>query len=232
VSVEVAFPRTSGSSVSLSRFPSEDEADTGAGADRREVQPGAREEALARALQLQAPGATAELFARYGQRVYRLLRGAVGPTAELPDLVQDVFLDVLRGIDQLRDPAALERWITRVAVLSARTHLRSRRRRAWLFFLPPEELPETPVDAADLTGAEALRAADRVLGRLSPDERLAFALRYIEDMRLTEVAAACEVSLATIKRRLLKAEERFREEARAEPALAEWISTRALGGER
>jgi RNA polymerase sigma-70 factor (ECF subfamily) len=42
-------------------------------------------------------------------------------------------------------------------------------------------------------------------------------------MELTEVACACEVSLATIKRRLLSAQKRFTSIARTYPELASWV---------
>ena len=68
-----------------------------------------------------------------------------------------------------------------------------------------------------------MRPVQVVLDRLPDDDRIAFALRFLEGLELTEVAAACQVSLATIKRRLARAEERFRREAAREPALGRWL---------
>ncbi|MEZ4313044.1 MAG: sigma-70 region 4 domain-containing protein [Polyangiaceae bacterium] len=74
--------------------------------------------------------------------------------------------------------------------------------------------------AADKEVRGALEATYAVLGELPADERIAFALRFIEGMELTEVAASCGVSLATIKRRIGRAEGRFVEKARRHPILA------------
>jgi RNA polymerase sigma-70 factor (ECF subfamily) len=52
-------------------------------------------------------------------------------------------------------------------------------------------------------------------------------LRFIDGMELVEVADACSVSLATIKRRLARAQKRFSAMARTYPELDEWVS----GGE-
>ena len=79
------------------------------------------------------------------------------------------------------------------------------------------------LDSSSFEGSQALHATYRLLSTLQPDEQIAFALRFIDGMELTEVAAACDVSLATIKRRLARAEARFSELARSEPALVEWI---------
>jgi hypothetical protein len=52
---------------------------------------------------------------------------------------------------------------------------------------------------------------------------VAFALRYFDGMELTDVAQACCVSLATIKRRIARAEEGFRNGALGVPALATYL---------
>ena len=70
---------------------------------------------------------------------------------------------------------------------------------------------------------EALRQTYAVLERMPADERIAFCLRFMEGMELTETAEACGVSLATIKRRLVKAQQKFVAAAGADPLLREWI---------
>ena len=62
-----------------------------------------------------------------------------------------------------------------------------------------------------------------ILDELPADARVPFALRFIEGMALDEVAAACDVSLSTAKRRLRRAEERFMKIAAGYPELAEWL---------
>ena len=58
---------------------------------------------------------------------------------------------------------------------------------------------------------------------MSANDRIAFALRFIEGLTLPDGAAAAETSLATFKRRLVRAEKRFLAMARARPHLAQWI---------
>ncbi len=70
---------------------------------------------------------------------------------------------------------------------------------------------------------ESLRVTYAVLDRLGVDERIAFALRFIEGLELAEIAAACGVSFNTVRRRLARAEKRFLALAQREPALHEWL---------
>jgi len=84
-------------------------------------------------------------------------------------------------------------------------------------------VPEAEARPASDEATEALRRTYLVLDRLPREERIAFALRTIEGMKLEEVADACGVSLATAKRRLARAEQRFLELCRADAVLREWL---------
>ena len=48
-------------------------------------------------------------------------------------------------------------------------------------------------------------------------------MRYIEGMTLPDAAEACKTSLATLKRRLARAEKRFLEAASKRPVLQNWV---------
>jgi RNA polymerase sigma-70 factor (ECF subfamily) len=50
-----------------------------------------------------------------------------------------------------------------------------------------------------------------------------FALRFIDEMELGEVAEASDLSLSTVKRRLAKASARFTSLAQREPSLLDWL---------
>ena len=71
----------------------------------------------------------------------------------------------------------------------------------------------------------------RVFDRMPEDERLPFALRMLEGMSLEEAAAACGMSLATVRRRMARAERRFFKLAREYEALIPWCR-RADGSDR
>jgi RNA polymerase sigma-70 factor (ECF subfamily) len=69
----------------------------------------------------------------------------------------------------------------------------------------------------------ALRDAHRVLSLLPKGEREVFSLRFIDGLELARIADVCDVSLATVKRRLVKAESRFMSLARRQPGLSDWM---------
>jgi RNA polymerase sigma-70 factor (ECF subfamily) len=175
------------------------------------------------------------LLERHTPSVRRVLVRILGATRDVDDLTQEVFLRALDRLDDVNDPSGLAPWLLRFAVNVAREALRSRARRRWLLFLPPEELPESPDEVDGGRAAEAaraVRATYEVLDGLSVDARLAFTLRHIDEMELADVARACGVSLATIKRRLVAAEATFAARARKVPALRGWLEEGERWGER
>lgn len=168
--------------------------------------------------------ARAALFDKYEVDVRRVVGHVLGADSELPDVIHDVFVRVLESLPGLQQPGELRRWIVTIAVRTGRERIRRRQRRRWLSFLAPEELPVMAVEADDPALREATRALYRALESLDEDDRIALALRSLAGLELGDVAEACGVSLATIKRRLARAEARFLELAAEDAALRDWVN--------
>ena len=143
---------------------------------------------------------------------------------DVEDLVNETFFRALERLHQVHDASGFKSWLTSIAVFVAREHLRQRRRRRWLQLWDTDKLPEPPAPAGTpeaVDAAIAVRHLYRVLEGMPEDERIAFAFRFVDEMELTEVASACSVSLATIKRTLARAEARFAARARRAPRRSE-----------
>ena len=179
---------------------------------------------LVAALTARTHGAQAAFVERYGRYVERLLVRVVGFDPEVPDLLQEVFLRALESLDRLESPARLKGWLGSIALFTARAWLRDRRSRMrWLHFRSPFEIPEPAAPARVPEAVEALSRTYVLLDRLPADERIALALRLIEGMDLREIAELSRVSLATVKRRLARAEKQFLDAARRDPLLRDRI---------
>lgn len=168
------------------------------------------------------------LLDRHGAHVERILVRILGAHPDLDDLALEVFVRAFQNLSELRNPAALKSWLTAIAVFVAREAIRARQRRRWLRFLPIEEAIEVEVTSSNPEARAALRAVYEVVGRLDADVGIAFTLRFIEGMDLAEIASACGVSLATVKRRLKVARDEFSVKGRTHEALAEWFEEGTL----
>lgn len=177
-------------------------------------------------LRVRDPVALGSFFDQYSPLVTGLLRRCLAGH-EVADLRQETFLQLLASLDRIRNPHRLEAWVRSVTLNTLRTEMRRRQWRRFLpFGAPSGEDDEFEIGGTDEASHEtraALRAARRLLSRLPTDERLAFCLRHFEQLELTECAEALGCSLATVKRRLVRAEATLRSHAGEEPALAPWL---------
>jgi RNA polymerase sigma-70 factor (ECF subfamily) len=165
----------------------------------------------------------AALYDRYQKHVRRVLTRVLGHHTDLSDLVQEALMTAIGTIDRVQGPESLRAWVTSVAVFTARSEIRRIARRRFLRLTAHEELPDVEAPVSNPEADEALRTTYRVLARLPTDERIVFALRFIDGMELTEVAEACDVSLATVKRRVQRARRRFETIAACYEELSEWL---------
>jgi RNA polymerase sigma-70 factor (ECF subfamily) len=176
--------------------------------------------------------ARAELFRRHHDRIAAVLHRILGDDHDLPDLVQEVFVRAISGAQGFRGPSeALEPWLVKIAVFTARGLIRRRRVFRRFFSSAPASVDIAELATATVATAEQLEAVRRtytLLDKLPTNERIALTLQLVDEMSLPQIAEACAVSQSTIKRRLRRAHVRFEALVAADPALRE----RLQGGEK
>jgi RNA polymerase sigma-70 factor (ECF subfamily) len=181
--------------------------------------------ALVAELRAGAPGAPGLLWDRYAHVARRILRRMLGPSVDVEDALQDVFLRLFRDLETLREPTALKSFLIGIALHDATSELRRRRARRWLMLSDDGALPEAAVaeDGEFAEQRQALHALYRVLDRLDAQRRTVFVLRYVEGLELAELALILDCSLATVKRRVSDAAERVSRLAGRDPRLAAYV---------
>jgi RNA polymerase sigma-70 factor (ECF subfamily) len=158
--------------------------------------------------------ASEALFRRHAPKLNGLAFRLMGRDADMDDLVQEAFARAFVSLDRLKEPQAFEGWLRAILVRAARVTLRRRRVLARLGF--GRRALEIDLDALvskTATPEEALevRQVYRLVQDLPVDLRLVLVLRRVEDLSLEEIATLMGVSLATVKRRIARAEELLEE---------------------
>src|SRR6185503_13329347 len=145
------------------------------------------------------------VFRAYSRYVASIALRLLGSDDEVDDVVQEVFVVAMRGLRGLREPGAVRGWLATVAVRIARKKLRRRRLRAFVGLDAAPDYTQLVV-AAGQDKAVLIVRAYRVLDRMPVDDRIAWMLRNVEGESLDSVAAICGCSLATVKRRIARAQ--------------------------
>jgi RNA polymerase sigma-70 factor, ECF subfamily len=164
--------------------------------------------ALARAGMLGQAWAHREMWFRFAPMVFGFLRRALGGRRDHEDLLQEVFLRVFRRLDTLENPAALRSFVYSFAIRVVREELRRHRIRGRFasLFAPAAE-PSVP--HVDFESRELLRRVEAALGQLPDRRRTIFVLRRFDGMELAEIAVSLDLSLATVKRDLDRANQQI-----------------------
>jgi RNA polymerase sigma-70 factor (ECF subfamily) len=149
----------------------------------------------------------AALVASHGTQLRRFLLSRVRNNADVPDLIQEVYLRMLRipDHDAIRSPEA---YLFTVAQHVAHQHAIRRSTVA-----PPAELQdmlvklaEMPADPmSELSAEQSLRDLEYALQRLSPSERATFLYHRRDGLTLQEIASRLGVSRQMVKKYLAKA---------------------------
>jgi RNA polymerase sigma-70 factor (ECF subfamily) len=133
-----------------------------------------------------------------------------------------VFLRVYKDLPKLREPAALRGFVFSIVLHVARSELR--RRRVRRLFRRSRAAEADPRAGMSPGAPPAILRLHRVLDQIDDGLRIAFVLRYVEDLNVIEVAAALGWSLATTKRRLAKARAQVWKLAEGDPLLAPYVA--------
>lgn len=165
--------------------------------------------------------AAVALWTRYGSLVFRIADRALGSRHEAEDLTQDVFMCVLGKIAGLREPDALRSFVVSVTIRTLKWKLRRRRVRQWVHLTDTGDLPDQPVNGVDTE--ETLRRFYCLLDKLRADDRLVFVLRRVDGMKLEDVGHATGHSVATVKRRLIRADAELAQWMEREPVLVTFL---------
>lgn len=197
--------------------------------DLARVLPWARDEGeLVTELQSGSEAAFDWLVTHYHAAVYNLVSGMVGDAADAADVTQEVFLKAFRGMRGFRRSSSLKTWLYRIAIREALNQRRWwwRHQRQQTSIDARVEATQAPLDLEDLSAtpfdqlaAREIQAVVRQgLGAVPEVFRSAVILRDLEGLSYEEVAEVLDVSVGTVKSRILRGRRALREVL--EPLLA------------
>lgn len=148
-----------------------------------------------------------QIFRTEHSRLMRLIRRVVGNPSTAEDLVQDVFLNLLRG-NGLGAADNSQSYLARCATNIALDHLRRERARARYLSsseLSDAEASQAPLQDAVLQGRQELDLLRRAVDALPPKCRVVFLLSRDHDLTMKEIAARLGISEKTVEKHILRA---------------------------
>ena len=164
-------------------------------------------------------GAFSTLVRRYQKPLHALVWRKIGDFHIAEELTQDIFLNVYKKLQTLKNPNRFAGWLYVIA---------SRRCIAWLKkkripmksldAMPPEELEELAYAQYRIEQQEGIVSEQRrevvknLLQKLPESERTVVTLHYLGDMTCEDISKFLGVSPNTVKSRLHRARKRLKKE--------------------
>jgi RNA polymerase sigma factor (sigma-70 family) len=149
-----------------------------------------------------------ELIEQWHARLWQYARRLTGSDETADDVVQDVWLRVLRSIGRLRDGAKLRPWLFGIARRVLMDRLRER-------YSAPIE---SPLDLANLAASAPadvtpgdIEVMEDEIERLPVIDREVVVLFYFDGLSLNEIADIAGVPIGTVKSRLHRARRTLRQ---------------------
>jgi RNA polymerase sigma-70 factor, ECF subfamily len=156
-----------------------------------------------------------ELIRPYQRTVYATLISLLRSKEEAEDVTQAVLLKSLGRLHQFRRESAFGTWLIQIAINEAKMHKRKLRRGIMFSLTSGADDDETyvPKDFADwreipseaLERSEIRDALAKALTLLEEHYRLAFILRDVNGMSITETAGILGITRGAVKTRLRRA---------------------------
>ena len=156
------------------------------------------------------------LVERWHPRLLRLVR-RLTQEHDVDEVVQEIWLSIVRGLQGLRDPAHFASWAYRLASNKCVDWIRGRQRDRGL----GRQMAEQPLAVLSRAGviSEAEPQQDETtlgtmragLAELSAAHRTVLEMHYLDELPLAHIAKALDVPRGTIKSRLFHARKRLRE---------------------
>jgi RNA polymerase sigma-70 factor (ECF subfamily) len=142
------------------------------------------------------------LFELFAQRVFQAAYFVLRDRTLAEDVTQETFLVTMEKLGQLRDPAKIEIWLTRIAFNKAFNELR-KRNKTILF-------KNIPIAVGNFTEETFLAEEEKeqvhtAIEALPANCQVIIYLKYFRDLTVKQIAYGLNIPEGTVKSRLRKA---------------------------
>ena len=140
-----------------------------------------------------------ELLARHHATAYAVVRGVLGDSDEVEDVIQQVYVKVFRGLDRFRGDAKFSTWLYQIARNEAINEVKKKRMQTAdiedvVLAAPDHERPD-----ASYQRSRAGTELNAAMAKIDERYRMALELHYMGERSYEEIAEIMDLPLGTVK---------------------------------
>ena len=157
-----------------------------------------------------------EIYDAYSKKLLQYTYRCMGDWQEAEDIVQEVFVQVMKDAATFEPRASLSTWIYRIATfMCLKRHRDKGIRRRIIDREAAAGTFEKPAPAEDggrsAEMAEQVAAIKKIVETLPADQKTAFVLREYDGKNYEEIAKITDSEIGTVKSRIFRARQAIRE---------------------
>ena len=146
------------------------------------------------------------LMRKYERLLFRVCFRILGNQHDADDTCQDVMVKAFHGLSKFEGRSSFKTWLLTIAHNCCYSAIAKHKRNRDLFtFL---DAAENTIEASSELSTDALDV-EKLLLKLSPQDREVLTLRYMADLKLEEIAEVCGLKLSATKMRIYRATEQL-----------------------
>lgn len=167
----------------------------------------AEEQQLVELLKLGDEAAVDYWFDQYKSKVFAFIATKIDSTFDTEELTQQTFLQCLKSLPLYRGEASLSTWMISVARHEVADYYRKKYAKKALQTLPLSQwLLSEPIKDAQEISARVLG----VLEKMSESSKELLLKKYVDDMKVSEIATELQTTAKAIESQLFRARNEFR----------------------
>jgi RNA polymerase sigma factor (sigma-70 family) len=153
--------------------------------------------------------AFALIIDKYKGRVLALLRKMLGPSLDLQDLAQEIFIKAYNHLQEYKPEYSFSAWLYRITSNRSVDELRKRKRTPSVVGLELEVAHRDTPETSYLEKERKL-ALEELIMELDPDHRMVFILRHQQYLSYQEIGDQLSLPVSTVQMRLYRARMKLR----------------------
>ncbi len=173
-----------------------------------------------------------QLYEEYGNYTYYLCLKLTKNKEEAEDIMQDVWVKVVRNQNQIDNVKKMKAWLTTICMNTFRDRYRKNVRRGKYVMHQPDSLDvpildlvasDEPTPSETLEKEDLQTAIQAKINELDDIYRDTIEYFYVNQFSLVEISKVMDVSIGTVKSRLFRARKYLRELLAEDEALTEYV---------
>ena len=173
-----------------------------------------------------------QLYEEYGNYTYYLALKLTKNKEEAEDVMQDVWVKVVRNQDQIEQVEKMKAWLTTICMNTFRDRYRKTVRRGKHVMNQPASLDvpildlvpsDKPTPSEKIEKADLQTAIQRKIDELDDIYRETIEYFYMYQYSLAEISTVMDVSIGTVKSRLFRARKYLKDLLAADESMTDYV---------